>query len=142
MTPLTRPSNSGVPSTRNRRTPDGLPICNKCNKIGHIGRNCRISTFPHPTGVPYNQTFRTHAHAVTHEVHPDLVTVNLNLYLDETGNVSSNTKCPMSPLVTDCNTMNTTAVARTLIGGGGGVGCLFIYSCSARLVSFQIKFKF
>ena len=34
------------------------------------------------------------------------------------------------------------AVARTLIGGGGG-GCLFIYSCSARLVSFQIdKFEF
>ena len=32
-----------------------------------------------------------------------------------------------------------TAVARTLIGGGG---CLFIYSCSARLVSFEIKFKF
>ena len=37
-----------------------------------------------------------------------------------------------------------TAVARTLIGGGGGGGggCLFIYSCSARLVSFEIKFKF
>ena len=34
-----------------------------------------------------------------------------------------------------------TAVARTLIGGGGG-WCLFIYSCSARLVSFEIKFKF
>ena len=34
----------------------------------------------------------------------------------------------------------TRAVARTLIGGGGG---LFIYSCSARLVSFQIdKFEF
>ena len=32
-----------------------------------------------------------------------------------------------------------TAVARTLIGGGG---CLFIYACSARLVSFEIKFKF
>ena len=33
------------------------------------------------------------------------------------------------------------AVARTLIGGGGG--CLFIYSYSARLVSFQIdKFEF
>ena len=33
------------------------------------------------------------------------------------------------------------AVVRTLIGGGGG-GCLFIYSCSARLVSSEIKFKF
>ena len=32
-----------------------------------------------------------------------------------------------------------TAVARTLMGGGGG--CLFIYSCSARLVSFEITFK-
>ena len=32
------------------------------------------------------------------------------------------------------------AIARTLIGGGGG-GCIFIYSCSARQVSFQIKFK-
>ena len=31
------------------------------------------------------------------------------------------------------------AVARTLIGGGG---CIFMYSCSARRVSFQIKFKF
>ena len=29
------------------------------------------------------------------------------------------------------------AVARTLIGGGGG--CIFIYSGSARLVSFEIK---
>ena len=38
-----------------------------------------------------------------------------------------------------------TGVARTLIGGGGeggGGGCLFIYSCSAQLVSFEIKFKF
>ena len=33
--------------------------------------------------------------------------------------------------------VNDMAVARTLIGG-----CLFIYSCSARLVSFEIKFKF
>ena len=29
------------------------------------------------------------------------------------------------------------AVARALIGGGGG--CIFIYSGSARLVSFEIK---
>ena len=46
----------------------------------------------------------------------------------------------------------TRAVSRTLIGGGGvysyihvliGGGCLFIYLCSARLVSFQIdKFEF
>ena len=33
------------------------------------------------------------------------------------------------------------AVARTLIGGGVGVGggCIFIYSGSARLVSFEMK---
>ena len=31
------------------------------------------------------------------------------------------------------------AVARTLIGGGG---CIFMYSCSAQQISFQIKFKF
>ena len=30
------------------------------------------------------------------------------------------------------------AVARTLIGGGGG--CIFIYSGSARLTSFEINF--
>ena len=33
-------------------------------------------------------------------------------------------------------------VTRTSIGGGGG-GCIFIYSCSARRVSFQIdQFEF
>ena len=33
------------------------------------------------------------------------------------------------------------AVARTLIGGGGG--CIFIYSCFARQISFQIdEFEF
>ena len=31
------------------------------------------------------------------------------------------------------------AVARTLIGGGGGGVCIFIYSGSARIVSFEIK---
>ncbi len=30
-------------------------------------------------------------------------------------------------------------VTRALIGGGGG-GCIFIYSCSARRISFEIKF--
>ena len=40
-----------------------------------------------------------------------------------------------------CPNVVVRAVARTLIGGGGG--CLFIYSCSTRLVSFQIdKFEF
>ena len=32
----------------------------------------------------------------------------------------------------------TRAVARALIGGGGGI---FIYSCSARLISFEINLK-
>ena len=32
------------------------------------------------------------------------------------------------------------AVARALIGGGGG-GSIFIYSCSARLISFEINLK-
>ena len=30
------------------------------------------------------------------------------------------------------------AVARALIGGGGG-GCIFIYSCYARRISFEIS---
>ena len=38
-------------------------------------------------------------------LHPDLVAVNLRS--DETDNVTSNTKCPISSLVTDCNVMNT-----------------------------------
>ena len=33
----------------------------------------------------------------------------------------------------------TSGVTRALIGGGGG-GCIFIYSCSARRISFEIKF--
>ena len=61
MTPPSRPSNSGVPSARNRRTTDGLPICNKCNKVGHIARNCRTSTFSHPTGIIYKPAVRQHA---------------------------------------------------------------------------------
>ena len=32
------------------------------------------------------------------------------------------------------------AGARTLIGGGGGEGCIFIYSGYARLISFEINF--
>ena len=33
------------------------------------------------------------------------------------------------------------AVARALIVGGGGGWCIFIYSCSARLISFEINLK-
>ncbi len=31
-------------------------------------------------------------------------------------------------------------VTRALIGGGGG-GCILIYSCSARRISFEMKLK-
>ncbi len=36
--------------------------------------------------------------------------------------------------------MLNSGVTRALIGGGGGGGCIFIYSCSARRISFEIKF--
>ena len=45
MMQINQQANSGVPSTRNCRTTDSLPICNKCGKIGHIARNC---SFHHP----------------------------------------------------------------------------------------------
>ena len=49
--------------------------------------------------------------------------------------VSINSKCML-----ECIAMtNSRAVARTLIGGGGG-GCIFIYSGSAQLTSFEIDF--
>ena len=41
---MNRPSNSGMPSSRNRRTTDGLPTYNKCDKFSHRGPNIiRIS---------------------------------------------------------------------------------------------------
>ena len=63
MAPTTRPSNSGAPSVRNRRTTDGLPICNKCDKVCHIARSCRSSGNPHATRPLHNQTFRPNAPA-------------------------------------------------------------------------------
>jgi hypothetical protein len=58
--PINRPSNSGMPSGRNRRTTDGLPICNKCDKVGHIARNCRAGGLQHhvPQGPQYNLYIR------------------------------------------------------------------------------------
>ncbi len=47
LTQTNRPSSSGVHSNRNRRTTDGLPICNKCDKVGHIARNCRAGGMQH-----------------------------------------------------------------------------------------------
>ena len=39
--------------------------------------------------------------------------------------------------------LSSRAVTRTLIGGEGGEGCIFIDSCSARQISFQIdQFEF
>ena len=51
LAPTNRPPNKGIPSSRNRRTTDGLPICNNCDKVGHITRNCRN----HPRQPPRNQ---------------------------------------------------------------------------------------
>ena len=58
--PINRPSNSVMPSSRNRRTTDGLPICNKCDKVGHIARNCRAGGLQHhfPQGPKYNSYIR------------------------------------------------------------------------------------
>ena len=61
IAPTTRPSYSGVPSFCNRRTTDGLPICNKCDKVGHIARSCRSIGNPHATHPLHNQTFRPNA---------------------------------------------------------------------------------
>ena len=48
--------------------------------------------------------------------------------------------CMLKHILQHILQMTSTAVARTLIGGGGGG--VYSYSCSARLVSFEIKFKF
>ena len=39
--PINRPSNSDMPSSRNRRT------CNKCDKVAHIARYCRAGGLQH-----------------------------------------------------------------------------------------------
>ena len=42
-----------MPSTCNCRTTDGLPICNKCDKVGNIARNCRAGSMQRqPIQVP------------------------------------------------------------------------------------------
>jgi hypothetical protein len=58
--PINRTSNSGMPSSRNRHTTDGLPICNKCDKVGHIARNCKAGGLLHhfPQCPQYNSYFR------------------------------------------------------------------------------------
>jgi hypothetical protein len=47
LAPISRTSNSVMPSSRDRRTRDGLPICNKCDKVSHIARNCRAGDLKH-----------------------------------------------------------------------------------------------
>ncbi len=37
--------------------------------------------------------------------------------------------------------IGSSGVTRALIGGGGGGRVLFIYSCSARLISFEMNLK-
>ena len=57
-----RPSRTGIPSSRNRRTTDGIPICNKCNKVGHIARNCQSGEQP-ADGRSHNATLNHNAPA-------------------------------------------------------------------------------
>ena len=66
LLPNNGPANSGIPSNRNRRTTDGLPICNNCDKVGHIARNCRS----HPRQPTHNQTPPTHNQAPTQNQTP------------------------------------------------------------------------
>lgn len=61
MMQMNRQANSGVPSTRNRRTTDGLPICNKCDKIGHIARNCTSQHPPSPSHQHQNVSLSRNA---------------------------------------------------------------------------------
>ena len=58
-----------MPSTRNRRTTDGLLICNKCDKVGHIARNCRAGSMQRqPIQVPQ---YPSHARPnMSHQYNP------------------------------------------------------------------------
>ena len=85
MTPVlqNRPSNSGMPSNRNRRTTDGLPICNKCDRIGHIARNCSTGASPRHQRqrVPhYDSSFRSDRQPLAHQynspIRPDAPSFN------------------------------------------------------------------
>ena len=67
LTQTNRPSSSGVPSNRNRRTTDGLPICNKCKKVGHIARNCRAGGIQHQ--LPQVSQYNFHIHpSMQHQI--------------------------------------------------------------------------
>ena len=90
LTPTRRSSNSGMPSTRNRRTTDGLPICNKCDKVGHIARNCRAGSMQHqpiqvpqyPSHVRPNMSHQYNPHArpvYNSHIRPDAPTFNPQL---------------------------------------------------------------
>ena len=54
---------------------------------------------------------------------------------EKNGSVQGHVKyCIRKILFAECS-----AVARTIIGGGGGGWHIFIYSCSALLISFEIN---
>ena len=59
MMQMNRKANSGARSTRNRRTTDGLPICNKANKIGHIPSQHEFSPSHQHQNVSLSRNART-----------------------------------------------------------------------------------
>ena len=84
-----------MPYTRNRRTTDGWPIRNKCDKVGHIARNCRAGSMqrqpiqvpPYPLHVRPNAPHQSNPHVrPVHNSHirPDAPT--FNPYHKHTGN--------------------------------------------------------
>ena len=77
LTQANRPSNSGVPSTRNRRTTDGLPICNNCNKVGHIARNCRAGRMQHFEQGPQHNSHTRPGMQRQHQFSPQYNSYNI-----------------------------------------------------------------
>lgn len=67
LTQTNRPWSSGVPSNCNRHTTDGLPICNKCNKVDHIACNCRAGGIQHQ--LPQVSQYNFHIHpSMQHQI--------------------------------------------------------------------------
>ena len=77
LTQANRPSNSGVPSTRNRRTTDGLPNCNNCNKVGHIARNCRAGRMQHFEQSPQHNSHTRPGMQRQHQFSPQYNSYNI-----------------------------------------------------------------
>ena len=97
--------------------------CFKCLKAGHLVRDCTSGRPCYNCGNNHHTSIcETHGKPKTH--HP--VSPSVSPGSRQQGNLTSN-----NPF---------RAVARALIGGGGGGG-IFIYSCYARLISFEINLK-